>query len=68
MLHHRGAGEAAAFLHQNAHATDAQLHLQDFIAELISQAAKAGAVRTDLAPQDLAVYALSGLNAAGSGV
>lgn len=64
MLHHRSAGEAPSFLHRNAHTSHAQMHLQDFIAELITHAAKARAVRTDLAPRELAAYALNALNAA----
>lgn len=66
MLHHRGAAQAPAFLHQNAHTSRAQLHLQDFIAELIAEAATAGAIRADLPPGELSVYALNALNAANS--
>lgn len=57
--------ELAAFLHRSAHVSEAERHLHDFIRDLIADAAAADAVRTDIAPDELATYAIHALSAAG---
>jgi len=58
--------ELAALLHRGAHVAAAQQHLREFIAGLIAEAAKAGDVRDDVAPGELAGYCLHALTAAGT--
>jgi AcrR family transcriptional regulator len=63
---HRGAhpGDLASFLHRDAHVEPAQQRLLALVAQLLAEAAAAGAVRTDTAPAQLASYALHALAAA----
>jgi len=63
---HRGAhpGDLASFLHRGTHIEPAQQQLLSLVTELLTEAAKAGAVRTDTAPARLASYALHALAAA----
>ena len=58
--------ELAAHLHRGEHLARAQRQLSNFIRELITQAADAGEVRNDVAPNELASYCLHALTAAGS--
>src|SRR5215472_13395351 len=58
--------ELAALLHRGAHMAVAQQHLREFIASLLAEAAKAGDVRDDVAPIELAGYCLHALTAAGT--
>lgn len=58
--------ELAAHLHRSEHIARAQRQLSDFFRELITQAAKAGDVRDDVAPNELASYCLHALTAASS--
>jgi AcrR family transcriptional regulator len=58
--------ELAALLHRGEHVARAQQHLTHFVGELIAEAANAGRVRNDVAPQELARYCLHALTAAGS--
>jgi AcrR family transcriptional regulator len=58
--------ELAALLHRGEHIAAAQQHLRAFIAGLIADAAKAGDVRDDVSPDELAGYCLHALTAAGS--
>ena len=64
---HRGAhpGDLAAFLHRGTDLEPAQKQLLALITDLLTQAAAAGAVRTDLEPPQLASYTLHALAAAG---
>ncbi len=63
--HERGAGEVAALLHRDAHVAWAGRRLHDLIAGLVTEAAGAGDVRRDVAPDELASYCLHALAAAG---
>lgn len=58
--------ELAAFLHRDAQIARAQRHLRDMFRDLLAAAAQAGAVRDDVAPDELAEYCIHALNAAGS--
>jgi AcrR family transcriptional regulator len=62
---HPHGSEAAARLHRGAHIAAAHARLRAFIAELAAEAARAGAVRADVPPEELADYALGALSAAG---
>ncbi|WP_198359627.1 TetR/AcrR family transcriptional regulator [Streptomyces fildesensis] len=72
LLHERHHGELAALahsgdvstLHRSEHLGHAQQHLTGLIADLIAQAAQAGDLRDDVAPQELAQYCLHALGAA----
>jgi len=61
--HH--ASELAALLHRGAHVAQAQRQLKDFIRDLLIEGAEAGALRADVAPDELAGYCLHALSAAG---
>ena len=63
---HDHGGELAALLHQGEHVTRAVQHLHDFLTGLIAEAAKAGEVRDDIDPGELASYCLHALTAATS--
>ncbi len=54
----------AALLHRGDHVVRAQNHLSDFVRDLLAEAAETGAVRDDVAPDELASYCLSSLAAA----
>ena len=58
--------ELAALLHRGAHMAKAKQHLSDFIRDLVIEGAKAGELRDDIAPAELASYCLHALTAAGS--
>jgi AcrR family transcriptional regulator len=58
--------DLAALLHRGEHVARAQHHLQTFIAELIADAAKAGELRDDIPPGELATYCLHALTSASS--
>ncbi|MEC3974420.1 TetR/AcrR family transcriptional regulator [Amycolatopsis sp. H20-H5] len=65
--HHRHephGTELAALLHPDEHVARAQQHLRDMFTDLLTQAAQAGAIRTDVAPDELAGYCLHALTAA----
>jgi AcrR family transcriptional regulator len=64
--HQHHDDDMAAFLHRGEHVTQAQRHLLGFIADLLAQAARAGDIRDDVAPAELADYCLHALNAAAS--
>jgi AcrR family transcriptional regulator len=57
--------ELMTFLHRDEHVARAQQHLSDLIRELLTEAAKTGAVRNDVAPDELTSYCLHALTAAG---
>jgi AcrR family transcriptional regulator len=63
--HQHSGSELAALLHRGAHLTRAQQQVHDLIADLLTEAAAAGHVRTDIAPDELARYCLHALRAAG---
>ncbi|MEX1071732.1 MAG: helix-turn-helix domain-containing protein [Anaerolineales bacterium] len=58
--------DLAALLHRDKHLARAQKHLKDLVKDLVSEAAKAGDVRNDVPPDDLASYCLHALAAASS--
>jgi AcrR family transcriptional regulator len=64
--HEHHGSELAALLHRGEHVARAQQHLSDLIRDLLSEAAEAGDVRDDVAPDELASYCLHALAAAGS--
>jgi AcrR family transcriptional regulator len=66
IAHQHPDTELAAMLHRGEHIARAEQHLRDFITELITEGAKAGDLRDDVAPDELAIYCLHALNAAGS--
>ena len=67
MTHDRPHGtELTAMLHRGEHIDRAHRHLSDFIGDLLADAAKAGDIRDDVAPYELASYCLHALAAAGT--
>jgi AcrR family transcriptional regulator len=64
--HKRHATELAALLHRDEHVARAQQHLTNIIRDLLTEAAKCGDVRDDVAPKELASYCLHALAAASS--
>jgi AcrR family transcriptional regulator len=62
--HHNA--ELAAFLHRDEQISGAQKQLRSMIRDLITEAARSGDVRDDVAPNELASYCLHALTAAGS--
>jgi AcrR family transcriptional regulator len=66
ICHERHDTELAALLHRGDHVTRAQQHLSELIRELLTEVAKIGDLRTDVAPAELATYCLHALTAAGS--
>jgi AcrR family transcriptional regulator len=58
--------ELAAFLHRDRQVARAQQQLRDMIRDLLTEAAETGDVRDDVAPDELAIYCLHSLTAAGS--
>jgi len=64
--HQHHGTEIAALLHQGEHAARAERHLRDFIRDLLIEGAKAGDLRDDVSPGELASYCLHALAAASS--
>ena len=64
--HRSHSTELAALVHHGEHMAAAQQQLRQFLAGLIADAAKAGDVRDDIAPDELADYCLHALTAAGT--
>ncbi|MFZ3495876.1 TetR/AcrR family transcriptional regulator [Streptomyces sp. 5.8] len=62
---HHGT-ELSALLHQGEHITRAHEQLNDLIRDLVADGAKAGTLRDDVSPDELAAYCLHALGAAGS--
>ena len=58
--------ELAALLHRGEHVARAERQLSGLIRDLLTEAAEAGHVRADIAPEELASYCLHALTAAGS--
>jgi AcrR family transcriptional regulator len=58
--------DLAAFLHRDEHVARAQQQLRDMIRDLLSEGAKTGDLRNDVAPDELASYCLHSLTAASS--
>jgi AcrR family transcriptional regulator len=64
--HEHPGSDLAEFLHQGEHVARARDHLRHFVRDLLSEAAETGAVRNDVAPEELANYCLHALTAAGA--
>jgi hypothetical protein len=64
--HEHHGTELAALLHRSEHVARAQQQLTHLIRDLLTEAAKTGDVRGDVAPDELASYCLHALAAAGS--
>ena len=64
--HKRHATELAALLHHDEHIVRAQQQLSALICDLLAESASNGAVRADVAPEELASYCLCALAAASS--
>ncbi len=65
--HHEHYGaDVVAFLHRDQHLAEPQRRLHDVIRDLLSEAAKTGHIRDDVAPGELADYCLHALQAAGT--
>jgi AcrR family transcriptional regulator len=57
-------GHLAALPHVGAHVEHAQAHLREFLSGLIAKAAVSGAVRSDIAADELAAFCLAALGSA----
>ena len=64
MSHEHHGSELAALLHRGEHVAQAQLHLRNFMRDLLAEGAATGDVRKDVAPAELAAYCLHALAAA----
>jgi AcrR family transcriptional regulator len=64
--HEHHGTELAVLLHRGEHIARAQQHLSDLLRGLLTECAKAGAVRKDVAADELAGYCLHALAAASS--
>ncbi|MBA2277622.1 MAG: TetR/AcrR family transcriptional regulator [Chloroflexia bacterium] len=62
---HHGT-ELATLLHRGEHIIRAQQQLSDLIRDLVTEGAESGALRDDVAPDELATYCLHALTAASS--
>ena len=66
IAHEHHGSELAALLHRGVHVARAQQHLLTFIRDLLIEGAKAGDLRDDIAPAELATYCTHALTAASS--
>jgi hypothetical protein len=66
MQHKHHGTELAALVHGGDHVVRAQQHLLGFIEGLVTEGAKKGSLRKDVAPDELARFCLHALTAAGS--
>ena len=64
--HEHHGTELAALLHRGEHVARAQQQLSNFIRDLLTEGAKTGQFRDDVAPAELASYCLHALTAASS--
>ena len=64
--HEHHDSELAALLHRDEQVAQAQRQLRDMVRDLLAEAAATGAVRDDVAPDELASYCLHALAAASS--
>lgn len=64
--HQQHSAELVALLHRGDHVARAHQHLNHMIRDLIAEGAKAGDLRDDVAPAELASYCLHALSAASS--
>ena len=66
IAHEHHGSELAALLRRGVHVAHAQQHLLTFIRDLLIEGAKAGDLRNDIAPAELASYCIHALTAASS--
>jgi AcrR family transcriptional regulator len=59
-----GGREIAALVHQERHVVQLERRLHSFVRDVVADAAKAGVVRGDIPPDELATYCLHALTAA----
>ncbi len=64
--HEHHGSEIAALIHRGEHTAPAEQQLRDMIRDLLAEGAKAGELRDDVAPDELASYCLHALAAASS--
>lgn len=64
--HGQHNAELSAFLHRDEHVDHAQRQLHTMVRDLVADGAKAGELRDDVTPDELATYCLHALNAAGA--
>jgi len=64
--HEHHGTELAALLHRGEHVARAQKQLRNFIRDLLTEGARSGDLRNDVAPDELATYCLHALTAASS--
>jgi AcrR family transcriptional regulator len=64
--HEHDGSELATLLHRGEHVARAQQQLTKFVRDLLTDAVETGDVRDDVAPDELAIYCLHALTAAGS--
>lgn len=62
--HERHSGEIAALVHRSEHVAGVQQRLINFMRDVVKEAAKAGKVRRDVPPDELARFSLDALAAA----
>lgn len=62
----RHGSDITALVHRDEHVARAQQQLHDIFRDLLAEAAKAGDIREDVTPDELASYCLHALTAAGS--
>ena len=62
----RHEGKLAVLLHRREHVDQAQRRLHDLVRDLLADGARAGELRDDVAPDELASYCLHALTAAGA--
>jgi AcrR family transcriptional regulator len=66
IVHEHHGGDLAALLHRGTHVARAHQQLRDFVRDLLREGAASGAVRDDVAPEELASYCLHAVAAARS--
>jgi AcrR family transcriptional regulator len=66
LAHQHHGSDLAALLHRGSHVARAEQDLRTFIRDLLSEGAASGAVRGDVAPEELASYCLHAVAAAHS--
>jgi AcrR family transcriptional regulator len=68
LIAHRSHGhhdaELAAFLHRDEHLGHARGQLHEMVRDLVRDGVASGAIRADVAPQELAIYCLHAVSAA----
>jgi AcrR family transcriptional regulator len=65
MSHRHPGTELSALLHRDERVAQAQRQLHDLVRDVLTEAAHAGIIRADVAPDELATYCLHSLTAAG---